>query len=280
MKLFQYYDAENRVHVGALTENGIAALPENVGMKDLLGKSGKELEALVAAQGCGSLEESQIRFAPVVTDPGKILCIGLNYNEHIDETGLGKMDKPGFPPVFCKFGNALLGHGGELHLPKKAEQFDYEAELVIVMGNTCKGVTPEEAPRYIAGYTAGNDFSARDLQLASSQWTLGKACDDFAPVGPYLVPGEEIDPGRLAISCKVNGEYVQNSSTSQMIYSCAEIVSYLSGLIRLEKGDLIFTGTPSGVVLGKEKDKQVWLKAGDVVTVSIEGIGTLENRLV
>ena len=141
-------------------------------------------------------------------------------------------------------------------------------------------VTPEEAPRYIAGFAAGNDFSARDMQFASSQWTLGKACDGFAPVGPFFVSRDEVNPNKLDISCKVNGEYVQKSNTSKMIFSCAEIVSYLSDFIRLKKGDLIFTGTPSGVILGKEKSQQVWLKAGDVVTVEIEGLGTLENKLV
>ena len=281
MKLFQFYDGENRVRVGAVANGKHFALPADTVMEDLLGKTGQELDALVSGRACQCLEAEKIRFAPVVTKPEKILCIGLNYNEHIHETGgLNDGNKPGFPPVFCKLENSLVGHGGAVHLPKKATQVDYEAELVIVMGDTCKEVTPEEAPRYIAGYTAGNDVSARDMQFSSSQWTLGKACDDFAPVGPYYVPADEIDADHLNISCKVNGEYRQNSSTSKMIYSCAEIVSYLSQVIRLKKGDLIFTGTPSGVVLGKAKEAQAWLKSGDVVTVEIEGIGTLENTMV
>ena len=266
--------------MGAVVKGAYAALPGAVTMGALLGKSSGELEKTVASMTCVPMDPESIRFAPVVTGPEKIICIGLNYHEHINETGLGKTDKPGFPPVFCKFGNALLGHKEELHLPKKAKQFDYEAELVIVMGDTCKEVTPEEAYRYIAGFAAGNDFSARDMQFASSQWTLGKACDGFAPVGPFFVPRDEVNPEKLDISCKVNGEYVQKSNTSKMIFSCGEIVSYLSDFICLKKGDLICTGTPSGVILGKEKSQQVWLKAGDVVTVEIEGLGTLENRLV
>lgn len=280
MKLFQYYDLRQQIHVGAVTKDGFAALPETVKMADLLGKSSEELETLAASWACTPLDRETIRFAPVVTDPEKIICIGLNYNEHINETGLGKTDKPGFPPVFCKYGNSLLGHKQQLRLPKKAKQFDYEAELVIVMGDTCKEVTAEEASRYIAGFTAGNDFSARDMQFSSSQWTLGKACDGFAPVGPYFVPREDVNPDSLDISCKVNGAYVQKSNTSRMIFSCGEIVSYLSDFICLKKGDLIFTGTPSGVILGKEKEQQIWLKAGDVVTVEIEGLGALENKLV
>ena len=138
MKLFQYCDEEQRTLVGAVVKDAYVALPKRVKMADLLGKSSEELERIVASWECVPLREAEIRFAPVVTDPEKIICIGLNYNEHIDETGLGKTDKPGFPPVFCKYGNSLLGHKEELHLPQKAKQFDYEAELVIVMGDTCK----------------------------------------------------------------------------------------------------------------------------------------------
>ena len=278
MKLFQYYDAANQIRVGALHRDTCFALPGEVTMMQLLGKSSGELEALLP--DCTPLCPSGLPFAPVVTGSEKILCIGLNYDEHIHETGLGKQDRPGFPPVFCKFGNSLLGHGQELRLPRKAKQFDYEAELVIVMGDTCKAVIPEEAPRYIAGYTAGNDFSARDMQFASSQWTLGKACDGFAPIGPFFVPRDQLQADRLDISCRVNGVYVQRSNTCRMIFSCAEIVSYLSDFICLKKGDLIFTGTPSGVILGKEEAARSWLKAGDLVAVEIEGIGTLENKLV
>lgn len=278
MKLFQYYDQSGTLRVGAVTGKGHVALPENIRMEDVLGREAACTEAL-AASGA-ALSEADIRFAPVVSNPEKILCIGLNYRDHISETGLSKDSKPGFPPVFAKFNNALTGHGAPLHLPKKASRFDYEAELVIVIGKTCQSVSAEEADAYIAGYTAGNDFSARDMQFVSSQWTMGKACDDFAPVGPYLVPRESLDPSNLTIACKVNGTYTQHASTSQMIYSCQEIVSYLSDFITLKKGDLIFTGTPSGVILGKEGKDQVWLKAGDLVTVEIEGIGALENRLV
>lgn len=279
MKFFQYYDENDNIRVGAVTPEGHKALPETVRMEDLLSGCREKTEQTAAVDG-RILNEADIRFAPVVSSPEKILCIGLNYNEHISETGLEDEAKPGFPPVFCKFTNALIGHRAPLRLPLKAEQFDYEAELVIIIGKECRGVSREQASEYIAGYTAGNDFSARDMQFASGQWTMGKACDDFAPVGPYFVPAEEVDPGNLEIICKVNGNVVQHSSTSRMIYSCAEIVSYLSDFITLKKGDLIFTGTPSGVILGKDPDSRNWLKAGDVVTVEIEGLGVLENNLI
>lgn len=280
MKLFQYYEQNGSVRVGAVTADGHMPLPEHCTIEDLLIRNDAYIDTLLAANCVRPLSEHEIHFAPVLSNPKKILCIGLNYNEHIDETGLGKNDKPGFPPVFTKFSNALIGHKAQLHLPKKAVQFDYEAELVIVMGRTCKEVSKEEAMDYIAGFAAGNDFSARDMQFASSQWTLGKACDGFAPTGPYFVSRDAIDCNHLNISCKVNGVLRQNSNTCKMIYTCAEIVSYLSQFITLEKGDLIFTGTPSGVILGKEKNQQQWLKSGDVVTVEIQGLGTLENTLV
>lgn len=280
MKLFQYYDEKKKKCVGAVTKNGCFALPEDVTMESLLGRSGAELEIMAESGNRGPLEPKELHFAPIVSHPEKILCVGLNYDEHIDETGLGNSFRPGFPTVFCKFANTLLGSGETLRLPPVAEKFDYEAELVIVMGASCKNVSTEEAERYIAGYTVGNDFSARDLQMATSQWTLGKACDGFAPVGPYLVPGDCIDPNQLDISCRVNGSIVQQSNTKKMIYSCAEIVSYLSQFISLRKGDLIFTGTPAGVILGKPENRQHWLKSGDVVTVEIQNIGVLETKIL
>lgn len=276
MKLFQYHGMSNDIRVGAVTEQGHVALPSTIKMEDLLGLDDAAIRELLSKEVTVPLKQENIRFAPVVTSPEKILCIGLNYDEHINETKLET--RPGFPPVFCKFANGLTGHEGTVRIPKKSQQVDYEAELVIVIGRECKNVDKENALDYVAGYTAGNDVSARDMQFSSTQWTMGKACDDFAPVGPYIVTADCLDPGDLAISSRVNGEIAQNSRTSKMIFSCAEIISYLSALITLKKGDLIFTGTPSGVILGKEESARVWLKAGDVVTVEIEGIGVLESR--
>lgn len=214
-------------------------------------------------------------FAPAVTHPEKIICIGLNYRSHIEETAL--VPKKDFPPVFPKYPNSLVGHNHPIHLPKQAEQFDYEAELVIVIGKRTHDVTPEQAKDHIFGYSIGNDFSARDLQFATGQWLLGKACDDFAPVGPFLVTADSIDPDHLDISCRVNGELRQQSNTKHMIFSSAEIVSYLSHYITLQPGDLIYSGTPSGVILGMEEKN--WLKSGDRMEVTIEHIGTLTNWL-
>jgi 2-keto-4-pentenoate hydratase/2-oxohepta-3-ene-1,7-dioic acid hydratase in catechol pathway len=212
-----------------------------------------------------------------VTQPQKIVCVGLNYKKHAAETG-------GEPPkdivYFSKFNDALTPAGGSITLPTWLRCFDYEAELVIVIGKTAWNVTKEEAPDYIFGYTCGNDFSARDSQFLSSQWLAGKSLPGSAPAGPVIVTPDSFDPNAdNGISCEVNGNRVQADLTSGMIFDCADIVSTASRYFRLTPGDLIFTGTPSGVILGKDKDSRVWLKAGDVVKVTIDGIGTLTTAL-
>lgn len=278
MKLFQFY-GERGLQTGYVREGQHWALPAELSMDNFLAESEERIKESIKGVEALPLKEEDIVFSPPVRDPEKILCIGLNYHAHVEETGLSGSSKPGFPPVFPKFANSLLGHRGKLPLPSKAKKFDYEAELVIVMGRDCKSVSKDQALSYVAGYTIGNDFSARDMQMASSQWTMGKACDGFGPIGPYLLKEDGFDPQNLEISCFVNGEKVQESNTSLMIYSCGEIISYLSDFISLKKGDLIFTGTPAGVILGKKEEDQVWLKSGDVVRVEIEGIGYLENTL-
>jgi 2-keto-4-pentenoate hydratase/2-oxohepta-3-ene-1,7-dioic acid hydratase in catechol pathway len=161
-----------------------------------------------------------------------------------------------------------------------AKQFDYEAELVIVIGRQARNVSEADAAKYIFGYCTGNDFTARDLQRVSSQWMLGKALDGSAPIGPYLVTADQVpDPNRLEIECRVNGEVRQSSNTADMVFNCKQLVSYISRYFTLKPGDLIFTGTPEGVIAGYPKDKQVWLKPGDKVVTSIEKLGELTFTL-
>lgn len=222
------------------------------------------------------IPEEEISYAPCVTKPEKIICVGLNYSSHSQEC---KIDIPTSPILFSKFNNALAAHQQLITLPNSAEKFDYEAELVIVIGKKASNVTKETALSHVFGYTIGNDLSARDLQFRTGQWLLGKTCDDFAPIGPYLVTSNEIDPTNLTIQCEVNGTLRQSSNTSNMIFDCATIVSYISQHMTLQPGDIIFSGTPSGVILGYPENEQQWLKAGDQVTVSIEKIGTLSNIL-
>ncbi|WNC13776.1 fumarylacetoacetate hydrolase family protein [Brevibacillus brevis] len=219
--------------------------------------------------------EETLTYAPAVPAPSKIICVGLNYKKHADECN---MAYPATPILFSKFANALAGHEEDIPLPAASAQVDYEAELAIVIGQRASHVSEAEALSYVYGYCSANDVSARDLQFTTSQWLLGKTCDKFCPIGPYLVSADEAgDPDQLQIRTFVNGEVRQNSNTSDMIFSCRQIISYISRHMTLEPGDVILTGTPEGVITGYPADRQVWLKDGDVVTVEIENLGRLTN---
>lgn len=224
-----------------------------------------------------TIPEETIIYAPPVLKPEKILGLASNYRDGSEKSGI---DTPRLPVIFSKFNNALAANNQVISLPKNAEKVDYEAELVIVIGKEAKDVSKEEALSYIFGYTAGNDLSARDLQRITHQWLLGKSCDNFAPIGPYLVTADEIDAADLDIKCKVNGVPRQSGNTRDMIFDCATIVSYISSYMTLRPGDIIFTGTPSGAISTYPEDKQQWLKSGDEIIVSIEKIGDLTNVLI
>lgn len=215
-------------------------------------------------------------FANVVEPIGKLLCVGLNYRSHA--AGIN-MKVPEYPILFSKFANALAPCGAPVELPAWESSYDYEAELVIVIGKECWNVDEKQAKAAVFGYTCGNDFSLRDAQMRSGQWLIGKTMPGFGPCGPCIVTADAYDPDvPKAIRSYVNGQLRQDGSTRDMIFSCAKIISYASRYIKLCPGDLIYTGTPSGVALeGKEKR---WLRPGDVVDVEIEGIGTLRNTLV
>jgi len=224
------------------------------------------------------LDEANITFGPSVTKPSKIICVGLNYRKHAEET---KAEIPTTPILFNKFSNTLTGHGHDIPLPRTSQQVDYEVELTIVMGKKAKYVSREDALSHVFGYSTVNDVSARDLQLRTQQWLLGKSCDSFSPLGPYLVSADEVgNPNDLQLTCFVNGEERQNSNTSDMIFHCDEIVSYISQHMTLEPGDIILTGTPFGVILGYPKDQRVYLKDGDIVTVEVEKLGACTNRFI
>lgn len=221
--------------------------------------------------------EDKAKFGPCVTNPEKIVCIGLNYRRHAAETG---NPVPKLPILFNKFNTALNSHGGTIAVSEEdAQKFDYEAELVIVIGKQARNVSAADAPKYIFGYATGNDFTARDLQSRSSQWLLGKSLDGSAPVGPWLVTSDQVDGDNLKIECRVNGNVVQSSNTNDMVFNCKQLVSYISKYMTLKPGDIIFTGTPEGVISGKPKDQQVWLKAGDKLVTSIEKLGDLSFTL-
>ncbi|MGW2339542.1 fumarylacetoacetate hydrolase family protein [Streptomyces sp. NPDC001661] len=208
--------------------------------------------------------------------PQKIVCIGLNYADHIRETGL---DTPKVPLAFVKTAQCLTGPTATVRVPNGAtEQLDWEAELAVVIGREARDVSAEDAVSYVFGYTVANDVSARDAQFSDGQWFRGKNFDGFCPLGPWIVtPADVPDPRDLAIAARVNGVTVQDSSTKEMIFAVAEIISYLSRYMTLHPGDVIATGTPHGVGMGREP--QLWLKDGDVVEVEVEGIGLLRNPI-
>ena len=205
--------------------------------------------------------------------PGKIICVGLNYRDHANEQGV---EPPEHPILFAKWQTALIGPGEPIVLPPVAQQVDYEAELGVVIGARVRGVSEDGAIEAVRGYVCVNEVSARDLQFADGQWTRAKSIDTFCPVGPRLVPREEVpDPQALRIRCVLNGEVMQDSSTAEMIFSVAEVISFASQTMTLEPGDLIATGTPAGV--GFMREPPVFLRDGDEVTVEIEGLGALTN---
>jgi 2-keto-4-pentenoate hydratase/2-oxohepta-3-ene-1,7-dioic acid hydratase in catechol pathway len=266
--------------------NAILKLHAPITLEDLLRSGGViELNKIVKASGSpplrsAMLDESQITYGRLFTKPGKIVCVGLNYKTHAEETGEAL---PKVPILFNKYNNALTSHNTTIKLPPRAVsyKFDYETELLIVMGKTARNVSEADALNYIAGYAVGHDFSARDLQMETGgQWMSGKTLDGFAPIGPYFVSADLVgNPNNLAIETRVNGEVRQSDNTRNLIFNAQTLVAYTSKLFALEPGDIIFTGTPSGVILGMPKEKQVWLKAGDKIESSIEKLGVLKFDL-
>ncbi len=221
---------------------------------------------------------ASVRLLAPVPNPNKIVCIGLNYKDHAAEGGV---PIPKEPVLFSKYTTALIGHGDNIVLPAVSKKVDYEAELVIVVGKGGRHLNAETAADHVAGYTIGHDVSARDWQLEKDgkQWMVGKTFDTFAPCGPHLVTADEApNPHALPIRLRLNGETMQNSNTQQMIFNVGYLLAYLSQVFTLQPGDVIYTGTPPGV--GFARKPPVFLKAGDVVEVEIEGLGVLRNPVV
>jgi 2-keto-4-pentenoate hydratase/2-oxohepta-3-ene-1,7-dioic acid hydratase in catechol pathway len=220
-----------------------------------------------------------VKLLPPIPKPGKILCIGLNYRDHAIEGG---RPIPPEPVLFGKFPNTLIAHGDAIKLPKVAQKVDYEAELVVVIGKAGKHIPNDDSAfEYVGGYTCGHDVSGRDWQFRGEekQWMIGKTFDTFAPTGPVLVTADELtNPHKLQVQMRVNGTTLQNSNTKEFIFGVPHLLWFLSQVMTLEPGDLIFTGTPPGV--GIARKPPVLLKAGDVAEVEIEGIGTLKNPVV
>jgi 2-keto-4-pentenoate hydratase/2-oxohepta-3-ene-1,7-dioic acid hydratase in catechol pathway len=282
MRLGSYYDGDGALRACALVREAtlldLGAADESLPLHlltvvnhlDDLTPRIIQLIREAPADACVPLDAVQL--GPPIR-PGKIIGIGLNYRDHAAETGQAL---PEFPTVFAKFPNAVTGPSEPIRLPASSAQVDYEGELGVVIGRRSRAVPQSEALAVVAGYVIVNDVSARDVQNRTSQWTLGKSFDSFAPIGPFLVTADEIpDPQQLALAVRVNGELVQDSTTANMVFSVAELVCLLSEVITLEPGDLIATGTPGGV--GAARVPPLFLRDGDIVEVAIEGLGSLRN---
>jgi 2-keto-4-pentenoate hydratase/2-oxohepta-3-ene-1,7-dioic acid hydratase in catechol pathway len=269
------YQAGKYVDVQATDEG----LPTSV--RGIL-EGGPELLQLVATVAARPAAvrylESAVKLLPPIPDPPKILCIGLNYRDHAEETGA---PIPRDPVLFSKFTTALIGPEEPIVLPKVSQKVDYEAELVLVIGKKGRHIPGEQARGYLAGCMVGHDVSARDWQLEKDgkQWLAGKTFDTFAPTGPWLVTADEVgDPHELGIRLRLNGQTMQDSNTRQMIFRAEDLIAYISQVVTLLPGDLIFTGTPPGV--GVARKPPVWMKDGDVAEVEIDGLGVLRNPVV
>lgn len=296
LTLLSIANADGTETLGIKTAGGIIdvrkasrllGIPAPLTMEELLRDGNAAGLTRIAAAGGSAkakpalLDEAAVRYGRLFTNPGKIVCVGLNYKRHALEIG---MKEPRVPPLFNKYNNALAAHQCTIDLPPKdvAYKFDYETEMLIVIGKAARNVQEADALDHVAGYCTANDFSARDLQLEtpSSQWMIGKTLDKFAPIGPYFVSADLVgDPNNLKIRTLVNGEVRQDWSTNDFIFNTQQMIAYISRHWTLEPGDIIYTGTPQGVILGYPKDKQVWLKAGDEIVSSIEKLGELKFRL-
>jgi 2-keto-4-pentenoate hydratase/2-oxohepta-3-ene-1,7-dioic acid hydratase in catechol pathway len=224
----------------------------------------------------GDLDLADVTLLPVIPDPQKIICIGVNYADHAAETG---SETPPYPTVFAKFANALIADGDPIVLPSASTMPDYEGELAVIIGKAGRHISEEDALAHVGGYTAFDDVSARDFQGHTSQWTMGKSPDTFAPIGAVLVTADEVpDPQKLTLRTTVSGEVLQEASTADMIFGVQQLIAYLSSTMTLLPGDIIATGTPSGV--GVARTPQRFLRAGDTVTVTIDGLTELTNHVV
>ncbi|MBI2195165.1 MAG: fumarylacetoacetate hydrolase family protein [Planctomycetes bacterium] len=281
MRFVTFENLEKR-RVGLLLENEVVDLSAGDGsipdtMRNFLEGGETTLTAArrVLESGKHRLPANQVRLKAPVYSPEKIICIGLNYADHARESGV---EPPPEPVLFSKYASAIIGPGDTILLPEESQEPDYEVELVVVIGKAGRRITPSEAMKYVAGYTVGHDVSARDWQLRKpgKQWMAGKTFDTFAPIGPAIVTPDEIsDPHNLGIRCILNGQTVQQSNTNQLIFKIDALIAYISKVVTLKPGDLIFTGTPPGV--GFARKPPVFLKHGDTVACEVDEVGRLTN---
>lgn len=273
---------QNQTRIGAVVENqivdGLGDTNLPIDMITFLeqGKAAKTLLQMLIESGKHRIPLADLQLLAPIPRPRKYLGIGLNYADHVDETGL---EKPEYPMFFTKQSSCVIGHGAAIEMPTVSEKVDYEGELAFVIGKRCKNVLVENALDVIAGFTIANDVTVRDWQFRTPTWMLGKSFDTHGPLGPWIVTADEIEnPHALNLKTWVNDELRQNSNTRFMMFNCYEMIAYLSQAMTLEVGDVITTGTPSGV--GVKMKPRGYLKAGQVVKIEIESIGTLVNSVI
>jgi acylpyruvate hydrolase len=266
--------------IGFVTEGGVRGLfsdhDDYPGGLDLL--IGQDIQAgLAVLHAAPVLDESELEWLPPITSPGKILCVGLNYADHTLEVA---MEQPAFPTIFVRFSTSLMGHQAPCTIPHDSEQLDFEGEIAMVIGKTARNVSRSNAGDFIAGWVLFNDISVRDYQFKTSQWTIGKNFDSTGAFGPDFITADELPPyvDGLRLQTRLNGEIVQDASTSDMIFKPDELIEILSAVMTLQPGDVIVTGTPAGV--GMARKPPLWMKAGDVVTVEVSGMGTLTTPII
>jgi 2-keto-4-pentenoate hydratase/2-oxohepta-3-ene-1,7-dioic acid hydratase in catechol pathway len=269
-------------------EPGLISGDEIIGLKDagfenllaIISGGGEALDGVTRWAGNPPGREvvaaSGTKLMAPIPRPPKIICVGLNYRDHAEESNL---PIPDVPTIFSKFSTAVTGHGDPIVLPKVSAKPDYEAEFAVVIGRGGRHIAAKDWREHVFGYTILNDVSARDFQMATTQWTIGKTFDTFAPIGPWIVTADEIeDPHNLAISLEINGERLQNSNTKNLIFNIPYLIAHLSSVFTFEPGDIISTGTPGGVGFARTPPR--WLRAGDSVAVKVEGIGELVNPVI
>jgi len=276
------FEQEGRLRPGIVQTDSTVVDLTSLGYPSVLELIGGGSEAIgkirdfVNQPASPRLPLSSVRLRAPIPTPRKLICVGLNYRDHAEETG---SEIPNVPTIFNKFATAVIGPGDEIVLPKVSNSPDYEAEFAFVIGKGGRGIARDSWRDHIFGYTIVNDVSARDYQRATTQWLMGKTFDTFAPVGPWIVTADEIkDPHALDISMTINGEVLQRSNTSNLIFKIPDLVSYLSSVFTLEPGDIVSTGTPAGV--GAARKPPRFLRAGDECVVKIAGIGELRNPVV
>jgi 2-keto-4-pentenoate hydratase/2-oxohepta-3-ene-1,7-dioic acid hydratase in catechol pathway len=277
MRIVTFQQSGKAPEPGVVLDNKVVSLAAAYrDVISLIAAGDAGLEAARSAKASAGLDLSSVKLLAPIPRPGKLICVGLNYRDHAIESG---MEIPKVPTIFNKFASSVIGPGDDIVLPKNSEKPDYEAEFAFIIGRGGRYISENSWRDHIFGYTIVNDVSARDYQMATTQWLMGKTFDTFAPMGPWIVTDDEIhDPHALNIKMTINGEVLQNSNTRELIFNIPALLSYISGVCTLEPGDIVSTGTPAGVGLGFKPPR--WLKPSEECVITVEGIGELRNRTV